>query len=349
MRFLLLLLTFVGLNASVSVDRMIGQMLIVGFSGQNVEDKSVKQISRDISYGRVSGVLLLERNIKNPKQLKSLTKRLSKIQISQPLFIAIDQEGGNVARLNANNGFKYFPSASKIGDTKTLTQASQIYRDLAFLLKEYNINFNLAPVLDLGFTNSYMQKRKRTFSTNEDIVSIYANVFIDELSKANIITSLKHFPGLGSTKDDTHKKRTDVTNSWQIKELKPYYNMIKTDRAKSIIVGHFYLKQFDEKYPASLSKAIIQKLLREKMGFDGVVISDDLLMDALEGFELEERVILAINAGVDLFLIGDYFVKNSNYVKIITDIIKKAINENKITPKRLKESYKRITELKKEL
>lgn len=345
MRFLLLILLFVNLNAQVSVDRMIGQMLLVGFSGQNVEDKWIKQISRDISYGKVGSVILKERNIKNPNQLKALTKKIKDIPVSIPVLIAINEAD---RLLSSNKGFKNISSIYNTS-SKTLEKASKTYANLASNLKQFHINLSLAPSVNLANNGSFVQQNKLSFSKSEDIVNLYANAFIDEFSKFKIITSIKHFPGLGSVKFDFHKNKTDITNSWKIKELKPYYNITKTNRAKSIIVSHSYLKQFDKKYPTSLSKNIIQGLLREKIGFDGVVISDDLLVNALDGFSLEERVILAINAGVDLLFVSDYFVKNSNYVKIITDIIKKAVNENKISKETLANSYERILKLKKEL
>ena len=336
-------------SKTISLETMIGQMIMVGVGGDKPTDKWVKQLGEDVKKGRVGGVILFGNNIESPKKLKKLTSFFKNIKTKYPLFIAIDQEGGKVQRLNEKKGFNSYPSAFKVSSKMTLLEAYDIYKSLAYELKEYGFNINFAPVVDLNINEKSpaIGAKKRSYSNQEEIVIAYSSEFIRAQKEAGIISVLKHFPGHGSAKNDSHKRLTDVSKTWEYKELKPYYDFIKYDKADAIMVGHINLDKFDKIYPASLSKNMINGLLREKLEFNGVVFSDDMQMKAISDmYGFDTSVILAVNAGVDVLVYSSYFTKKSSVVKEVTDIILNAVKSGSIDKKRVEDSYKRVVRLK---
>ncbi len=336
-------------SKEASLEEMVGQMIMVGVGGNKPDDKWVKQLESDIKKAKVGGVILFSKNIESPKKLKKLTSFFSSIKTKHPLLIAIDQEGGKVQRLNEKNGFKLYPSAFEISKNKTLLQSYDIYKNMADELKEYNFNINFAPVVDLNINpnSPAIGASLRSYSEQEEIVIAYSSEFLRAQKDAGIISVLKHFPGHGSAMHDSHKRLTDVSNTWQYRELKPYYNFIKYEKADAVMVGHINLVKFDKIYPASLSKKMVQGLLREQLGFGGVVFSDDMQMKAISDiYGFEQSVILAINAGVDVLVYSSYFTQKSSVIKEVTQIILKAVKSGNIDIKTIQSSYKRITRLK---
>jgi beta-N-acetylhexosaminidase len=347
--FVLLLLISFSFGKTPSLETMIGQMIMVGIGGDKPSDKWVKQLAFDIQKGRVGGVILFANNIENPKKLKKLTSYLKNIKTEQPLFVAIDQEGGEVQRLNKKNGFNSYPSAFDVSRKKTLLEAYDIYKNLASELKDYGFNLNFAPVVDLNINENSpaIGAKKRSYSDKEEIVIAYSSEFIKAQKEAGIISVLKHFPGHGSALSDSHKHLTDVSNTWDYKELKPYYDFVKYDKTDAIMVGHINLKIFDKIYPASLSKNMINGLLREKLKFNGVVFSDDMKMKAISDiYGFEKSVILAVNAGVNVLVYSSYFTKKSSVIKEVTQIITDAVKSGDIDKKLIEDSYKKIVRLK---
>jgi len=335
------------ISFGASLDKMIGQMLLVGVGGSKVKDKWVKVLKKDIQNGRVGGVIIFKNNIDGKKELKRLTSYLNPKDVKIKPFIAIDEEGGEVQRL-----FKKHKSAFFVADKLSLNEAYQEYTSLANELKEYGFNLDFAPVVDLNTNpkSPAIGAKNRSYSAYEEIVIAYSNEFIRALEEKNIISVIKHFPGHGSALRDTHKGFVDITNSWDYKELKPYYYFIKYKKVDAVMVGHLTLKQFDQEYPATLSKNIVEGILREKLGFNGVVFSDDMQMGAIKkSYGLKEAVIKAINAGVDVLVFSSYFTDKSSVVNEVTKIIKNAVKTGDIKKERLKKSYDRIVKLKERL
>lgn len=345
--FILLLLQSI-LFAQATTQEMISQMIMVGFTGSKPEDKWVKQIKLDISQNRIGGILLLQRNITSKAQLKNLLKSINQTKSKLPNLVAIDQEGGKVTRLSKDMGFTSFPSSRDVANKMTIKQAQKTYKTMAQELKDLGVNYNLAPVVDILITKTEFE-RERCFSKYPSIVTTYATSFIDGFNTLHVLTALKHFPGYASASSDAHEGIVDITSSWQFDELRPYYDLIKSDYAKSVMVSHVYLKQFDENYPATLSKKIVKGILRDELKFDGVVISDDLMMKSLKGFSIKDRVINAINAGVDILLFSEYFLNGTNTPKEVKNIINNAIKNGQISPQRVKKSYDRIIKMKESL
>jgi len=331
--------------------KMIGRMLIVGFTNETIDKNS--EIVKQINKYSIGGVILFDRfyddrkkvkNIRNPKQLQLLTKNLKEFS-NKALIISVDQEGGKVARLKPKYGFEATGSAKVISELDAY-MTGRTYENLAQILHENGINCDFAPVVDLAVNpkNKVIYKLKRSYGNDPKDVIMHASVFMDRLEKRNILSVLKHFPGHGSSLGDSHKGFVDITNTWSPIELEPYKELIKTGKVKMIMTAHVFNKNLDDKYPATLSYKINTNLLRKKMGYDGVIISDDLQMKAIsKHYSLKEAVTLSINSGVDILLFGNQLA--SQNIDELVEVILQQVKDGKIKLSRIKESNKRISAL----
>ena len=355
---LLLLLTaiFFALNATKLPDdetlkKEIGRMLVVGFNGQSINKKS--QILKDIKKYNLGGVILFDKfyknrtrtkNISSSTQLQNLSTQLQKIS-QKPLIISIDQEGGKVARLKPYYGFSKIPSAFEVAQG-TQKSASRVYEKQSKMLQVAGINTNFAPVVDLAINpkNRVIVGLERSFSKESKKVVAFAKIVIEEQSKAGIISVLKHFPGHGSSLEDSHKGFVDISKTWSKKELEPYIQLIDANMVDMIMSAHVFNSKLDKKYPATLSYNINTKLLRNELGFKGVIISDDMQMRAIsEQYSLKESLTLAINAGVNILLFGNQLAQNS--VKELVNIIFSGVKNGTIKYENIKSSNTKIENL----
>lgn len=337
----------------------IGQMIMVGFRGTEApENSDIYKIIKDVKIGGVAfsdydiPADSFPRNIINPEQTKKLISDLQKYS-ADSLFVAVDAEGGSINRLKQQYGFLPILSPEKMGQDKTLATAKRESVKLAEELESLGFNMNFAPVVDLNINpeNPAIGALGRSFSADPEEVVNQSRIFIESHLKNNIITVEKHFPGQGSAVKDSHLGMADVTDTYREEELFPYQKLNDEGLLNAVMVGHITNKKIDSNYPATLSKIFLQDILRNRIGFKGVIISDDMQMAAISGsYKLDEAVIMAVNAGDDII----YFFNNSpgGYDKDIAykvrDIIFKAVKENKIEEKRITESYNRILSLKKQ-
>jgi len=341
--------------SDIKLKKMIGQMLIIGFEESVINEHS--PIVNYIEKYNIGGVILFDRfykdrakikNIESPKQLQLLTSKLQSYSKNK-LIISIDQEGGKVQRLKSSYGFDSTPSAKEISK-KNLTQAKKSYTTLAQMLYQNGINCNFAPVVDLSINknNPVIEGLERSYGETPQVVTNYATVFIEALNSQNILSVLKHFPGHGSSKDDSHKGFVDVTDTWNKIELEPYKTLIKNSKAKMIMTAHVFNKHLDQNYPATLSYKVNTKLLREELNFQGVIVSDDLQMKAIsKHYNLKDTVTLVINSGVDILLFGNQLsVQN---IDKLMDVIYSQVKNGSISYERIIESNQRIKKLKKTL
>ncbi|MFC1567151.1 glycoside hydrolase family 3 protein, partial [bacterium] len=325
--FAVLVLLLVALNpaqAKVSINEKISQMIMVGFRGDTIDVNSA--IYDDIKSGRIGGVVLFDydvklksndRNIKNPEQVLKLTKQIQASAKTQ-LFIAIDQEGGRVNRLKEAYGFPKTISAAKLGEIDDPKTTFAEGNKIAKTLKSVGININFAPVVDLNTNpnNPIIGKIDRAFSNDPEKVYQHSKSFIEGHTKENILCVIKHFPGHGSSSTDSHEGFVDVSNTWASNELLPYKQLIRNNHTQAIMTAHVFNKNLDYIYPATLSKKCIEITLRQYLKFPGIVISDDLQMKAISAnFGLEETIVLAINAGVDILLFANNLEYDPNIAK----------------------------------
>lgn len=334
-----------------SLDIKIGQMILIGFPGAKVDDKVLEEIRQ----GKVGSIIIFEKNIPAKNSYAELKKITWTYQHASPipLFIAIDQEGGKVNRLKEKYGFPRSVSAAKLGKF-TLDSVRFYAETTAATLAGLGINVNFAPVVDLSSnpTNPIIAKPERAFSSQADSVTLFAREVIRQHRKLGIVSVLKHFPGHGSSKDDTHLGIADVTNTWSESELNPYKALIVSGEVDAIMTAHIVNKKLDKAgNPGTLSKKVIDSLLRKQFHFNGVVFSDDMQMHAItKHYGLEEAIKLSINAGVDILTFSNNISgSQERTVDKVHEIIKKFVMDGTISKERIDQSFNRIIKLKQQL
>ncbi len=338
-----------------SLDIMIGQMIMIGIGDFNLVNTN-EPIFAEIKNGKVGGVVLYEKNIlfESPKtELALLVENLQK-NAEIPLFISIDEEGGWVTRMKTRYGFPKNVSAQYLGDMDNLDSTRFYAHQTARILSSFGINMNYAPVVDVNLNpkNPVIGRIQRSYSSDYHEVIEHANIVIEEHKKVNVVPVLKHFPGHGSSQKDTHLGLTDVTETWQMEEVYPYSALIDSSKVDVVMTAHIVNKSLDEsKRPATLSKRVVGGLLRDFLHFDGLIISDDMQMGAIDNeYGLRESIKLSLTAGIDLLMFANN-VSDENRVSASTihAIIKDLVFEGIITEQQIRTSYNRIMKLKKEI
>lgn len=329
---------------------MIGQMLLVGFRGIAVGSPS--PILRDIREHNLGGVILFdrdvqlqtpERNIQSPEQVRALTATLQ-ASARVPLFIAVDQEGGRVRRFREERGFAPSPSAKSMGQGSP-AQTRQEGERTGRLLADLGVNLNFAPVADVNVNpdSPVIGRLERSFSSDPDLVVLHAHAFCQGLLNQGVLPCLKHFPGHGSATVDSHLGLTDISRTWTPVELRPYEMLIPLGASPLIMTGHLFLSRFDEEQPSTLSRNVLTGLLRQRLGFDGVIVSDDMQMRAITShYGLDEAIVLAVEAGVDILVFGNNLDYDPDIVPKAVDILARAVQEGRLSNERIKESHGRI-------
>lgn len=294
----------------------IGKTLISGFVGTKSGDPEVEQICEYLSRGDIAGVLLLQRNITSPEQLSELISRFREATHESVPIIAIDQEGGKVARLNSSNGFLNWMSAKEMASLNMQDDQILDYYSLrAAELASVGINVNFSPVVDLNISpnNPIIGKLGRAFSTKPLEVIRHASLLVEAHRSANVKTCLKHFPGHGSSLTDSHLGITDVTNTWTKQELDPYIKMINSSIADAVMSGHLVNNKLSGglNIPFSLSP-YLSSILFDQLKFKGPIFSDDMQMGAItQHFGLGEAARLALNAGNSFLIYSNYHKKHT--------------------------------------
>jgi len=341
-----------------TLDEKIGSMLMVGFMGTSAPKNS--QICQDIKKYDLAGVILFDvnpvkhsepKNISTRWQVGQLTKQLQACSKDGKLLIAVDQEGGRVQRLKSKYGF--YGKFSKAKEMHKLSdeQVNKHYDKMGAELKSVGINYNLAPDVDLAINkkNHVIYGLGRSFGSDPKQVAHYANIFMNAMHNNGVLTSLKHFPGHGSSMGDTHKGFVDVTKLWKTIELEPYRLLAQT--ADTVMVAHVFNKNLDAKYPATLSAKTVNGKLRQEFGFNGVVITDDLQMGAInKKYGLKNTLKLAIGAGNDILLFGNQLsVKSMVKTSTLVNTVKSLIKSNEVNLEDIEASNIRLEALKQQL
>ena len=340
---------------SDSLESQIGQMLLIGFRGTNVEpDSYISQVIEDLNPG---GVILFDfdvpshqfpRNILDPGQVKKLTSDLK--LLSPSLMIAIDAEGGRVNRLKPQYGFLNIPSHHELGELNDPDSTFRYASLLARQLRDLGIDINLAPVIDLDINpaNPIIGKLGRSFSGDEQVVFTHTEAFIRAHHANGVLTAIKHFPGHGSASGDTHLGLTDVTKTYQERELIPYQLLIRENLADMIMTSHIVNKNIDPDDPVTLSDHYIREILRDQLGYEGVVISDDLQMGAItDHYSFEESILKSLRAGCDMIILsnnGRVYDETIPYQAV--EIIVKALRNGTLEREPILRSLGRIRQLK---
>lgn len=352
--FLVLILCAIRTNAQTtdSLDIKIGQMLLIGFPGPEVDAK----VLEEVRTGKVGSIILFEKNIPPRNSFIALKKIIWTYQQAAPipLLIGIDQEGGRVNRLKEKYGFPRSITAAAMGRSHSLDTVRIYAEATAATLAGLGINVNFAPVVDLASNpdNPIIARYGRAFSADEDSVALLAREFIKAHRKYNVLTALKHFPGHGSSKSDTHLGIADVTNTWEPRELKPYTTLIDSGYVDAVMSAHIVNMKLDPSgNPGTLSKPILTGILRDSLHYDGVVFSDDMQMHAItEQYGLKDAIRLAIQAGIDIMTFSNNIAgSDKRTADTVHALIREMVKNGEIPEGRIDESFHRIMKLKNRL
>lgn len=322
---------------SMSQTEKLGQMVMIGIQGTKVDDDSLYMLNQ---Y-HMGGVILFDRNMESPEQVKQLTSDLqAQSNEKVPLFIGIDEEGGDVVRMAEK--LTPPPSQKEIGATGDIEQAKTWAIKTAKSLKDIGINVNFAPVADVGSND------KRSYSTDANTVIDFVRAATKGYQQENIIYSLKHFPGIGKGKVDSHVDSSSIDVTKEIlmaEDILPFKTIIDENDPNDyfILVSHLKYPALDEEYPASLSSKIMIDLLRNELGYKGIIITDDMEMGAVANHnDFRSIGVNAVKAGADIVLVcHEYEHQKEVYLGLLD-----AVNSGEISQERIDESVKRIIKVK---
>ncbi len=325
----------------MSLDEKIGQMIFAGISGTSANQKTKELIHK---Y-KIGGIILYAENIETSKQTLQLLNQLKMENEDnpQPLLLGIDQEGGDVSRLPKE--IIHIPTNQEIGARNNSQFSYEIGTLLGKELNAFGFNLNFAPVLDVNSNPNNPVIGDRSFSNDTDVVSKLGIKTMKGIQSQNVISVIKHFPGHGDTSVDSHLNLPVVDKSLeQLDELEllPFKEAIDNG-ADAVMIAHLLLPKIDGKFPSSMSKKVITDILREQLAFDGVVISDDMTMNAItNNYDMKEAAVESVKAGSDIILVAH------DYNKIIAtvDALKQAVIKGEISEDRINESVRRIIGLK---
>ncbi len=336
---------------------MVGGILLLGFRGTTLT--SGNPIVADIRDRHLGGIILFSfdvaanspvRNIQSPAQVAQLTADLQLAAGGRKLLIATDQEGGLVARLGPDHGFPATPSHAALGAIGDANRTRTVAAGMGATLAAAGINWDLAPVFDVNVNldNPVIGGIDRSFSADPGMVSAQALAFIDGLHSAGILTSAKHFPGHGSSLDDSHAGFADVTNTWSASELRPYQDLIPTGKVDSVLVAHVFNANLDTDYPASLSAKVIEGMLRGDLGYEGVVVSDDMQMGAItQEYGFRDALRLALLAGNDVLTLGNNLIEfQPDLGALAHSTVMDLVRAGDVPESRIREAYLRVEALR---
>ena len=328
--------------ATMTLKQKIGQLFIHTVE-PSLMQRNKTNIQKAIEEYGLGGLLFSKGRTEDQVKLTNLAQQWSKV----PLLITFDGEWGLAMRLA---GTPDFPKNRILGCIEDDSLIYRYGREVARQLHEIGAQVNFAPVADIDNNPDNPVINIRSFGSNPKEVARKVIAYARGLEDGGILAVCKHFPGHGNAVDDSHYGFTDVTKRWKPEELAPFRELIRSGRADMVMMAHIFNERIDPEYPATLSRVTIQDLLRGELGFDGVVITDDMYMNAIiERYSIEEAVVLAINAGVDMMIFGNNI--NTGFVPDRPDriirIIVDAVKAGKIHPERLVEANRRIERLAK--
>ncbi len=323
----------------MTLREQVGQLFMIGFDGTDLSPALISWIQE---Y-QPGGIILFSRNLVDASQIAHMTNALQELALSSPLLMAIDQEGGKVSRLPS--GFTIFPPAATVAACGSPDFAYQAAAVTAQELRAVGFNMNMAPVLDVNTNPSNPIIGDRAFSGDPEQVCTLGNATISGLHDHGVIACGKHFPGHGETTKDSHKELPVVTlpkERLEKIELQPFRSAI-AHGLMTMMSAHIHYPALDDTVPATLSHPIMTTLLRDELGFSGVILSDDLEMNAIaEHSSMGEAAVRSIQAGVDLILICHQQPRQAEAI----EAIEQAVANGDISRDRLEASLTRIAALK---
>lgn len=334
----------------VPLPQMIGQLLVISYSGTTTASRGVEQVRQAIRSSRVGGVLTFRHNIASADAIRGVNEAFRNAHPVLPAMIAVDQEGGAVMRVKPSEGGPDTPSAARIAKG-TEANAKAAYDAMARNLADLGFTVNFGPVVDLAVNpkNPVIARFGRAYSASADEVVRFARTFIDAHDAHGVGTALKHFPGHGSSTADSHDGAIDLSPTWSKTELLPFRELIDSGTAAMVMIGHLELDGVTgpDGLPASLSPNAINGVLRQDMCFGGVVVSDDLAMDAISNsWDAAEATRLMIEAGGDIALLSLPAGEGLTLIDTITDALKAQAEASPEFADKIRQAYARVVHFK---
>jgi len=325
----------------------VGDMLLLGFIGSHAETEGADIIDAHLASNRIGGVLFLRHNARSREGAEGSAARFR--EANAGAWMAIDQEGGLVQRLSRDMGYTWIPRAMQVVNERGLSGAEDLYTTGGRELRAAGFNMNLAPVADVHDPdNSVIGRHGRAYGTDGETIAAYAGAFIDAFEASGVACAIKHFPGHGRSRGDSHDGFVDISESWSDAELAPFRELIDGGRAHLIMGGHLTNRQLDPSgQPATFSGPILNTLLRQQLGFTGVVMTDDLDMGAIrENYSQREAVLRSIEAGNDMIMLSNSAAPDAELPQRIVGWVEAAIAEGRLTEHRINQSVARLAVLK---
>lgn len=288
------------LAKAMTPEQKVGQLMMIGIKGTDIDEEA----SYILTQYHVGNVILFDRNMQSPQQVKQLNEKLTKIvtkQSGMEPFLAVDQEGGYVLRMR--NAFPRVPSEQEIGESGDTEKARYWANVTGQELRNLGFNVNFAPVVDVGAPS------ERSYSNDADTVAAFADAAVAGYAESGIWCTLKHFPGIGSVKTDPHIEGDSVVadkETLQKRDIKPFSKLMETHDGKDmfIMVSNVTFPAYDASLPACVSPVIMTDLLRHELGYKGLVFSDDMEMGAMaKHYAFSDMGVMAIKAGADIVLV----------------------------------------------
>jgi len=333
------------------LEDMIGQMIMIGFSGASSDDAWPRLLVSQIASGQIGGIMYTRKNVAGRAAVQAMNRQFQAAAGDRPLFISVDQEGGRIERLTQAVGFREIPSHQSVAQSMSVEGAEALYRDLALDLRDWGFNLNFGPVVDLNINpgNPIIGSLGRAFARDADAVAAYGAAFVRGHHQAGVLTAAKHFPGHGSSAGDTHHGFVDVSRTWSESELEPYRRLIATGEIDLVMLSHISLDRLGSDAPATLAPGTMP-LLRNQLGFAGVVISDDMEMGAIsKEYSLEQAVIGAVEAGNDILIYSNFQNPRPQLPPQIIAILKQRALADPAFRAKIEAAYGRIMKLKSRL
>lgn len=285
---------------SSQATQLTATRVVIGFHGTSVDSNLASRLEE----GRLGGVIWFARNVESVEQIVSVNEELIGRTQKNPIFISVDQEGGPVARFR--DGFTQFPAMGTLGAIDDISLTERVATVMGKELFAVGINLNFAPVVDVNTNPDNPVIGARAFGSDPSLVSRHAEVFVKALQATGVMASAKHFPGHGDTDTDSHEVLPSVNHNperMEQVELFPFAQMAACGVA-TIMTAHVMYPALDQDLPATLSRSLLQGVLREKLCFSGVCVSDDLEMKAItQGWGVPQAAVLSVAAGADLVLV----------------------------------------------
>jgi len=330
------------LIGEMSLDEKIGQLFIIGFQGTAPDDA----LNGLIIQKHIGGVILFKRNINSPEKLVSLNNSIKEINLNSnkvPLFISVDEEGGRISRMPEQ--ITKLPSAESIGKINNSDLSYDAGSLLAMQTKAFGFNMDFAPVLDIRSNLKNTVIGDRAFGTDPETVLFNGVRVMKGIRDGGIIPVVKHFPGHGDTIADSHTELPVVNfdiGRLESFEWKPFQDAID-NQVDAVMIAHILVTKIDPENPASLSKILIKDILRDRMGFDGVVITDDMTMGAIvNNYSIGDAAVKSLLSCCDIIMVCHGHEKQLEAI----NAVKAAVSEGLISEERLDESVYRILALK---